>query len=106
MLASEWLAAIQVAAERYFPGKALHFQVIRGTRVKVRIEIGEETFADLFFREETQRIDYTLIVANVRRYGMDNLAGWHEHPVSAPKAHIPIGEPTPDEALFRLKENL
>ena len=75
MKASEWLSAVEAACELLFPGKPFRQEVTRGTRVKARIEIGPHMFADLFFREETGRIDYALIVRGQRKYGMDNLGG-------------------------------
>ena len=49
MTASEWLAAVQAAMKRYFPDSSFHTQIVRGTRVKVRIEISDTVIADLFF---------------------------------------------------------
>ena len=104
MMAYKWLAAVKEAAKRYFPDKPTNTQIIRRTRVKIRIEIGEDIFADLFFREETERCDYTLIVAGKRYYGLDNLGGWHEHPIGTPESHNPINQPTPGEAISRLRK--
>ena len=103
MKSSDWLTAVQVAADKYFLNSPFHIEVIRGTRVKIRIEIGNEIFADLFFREETGRIDYTLIFEGRRFYGMDNLGGWHEHPVGMPETHRSIEEPNPEEAIRNLR---
>ncbi len=103
MKAAQWLTQVKAGANQYFPDIPLHAQVLRETRVKVHIEIGADTFADLFFREETGRADYTLIVCAKRRYGLDNLGGWHEHPLSAPESHVPIKAPSPEEALRRLR---
>ena len=58
MKAPEWLTAVEAARRLLFPGKSFRQEVTRGTRVKARIEIGPHMFADLFFREETGRIDY------------------------------------------------
>ena len=102
MKASEWLSAVEAACHLLFPGKPFRQGATRGTRVKVRIEIGPEMFADLFFREETGRVDYALIVRGQRRYGLDNLGGWHEHPLGDPDSHVPIETPSPEEALRRL----
>ena len=102
MKASEWLNAVEAACQLLFPGKPFRQEVTRGTRVKARIEIGPDMFVDLFFREETGRIDYALIVRGQRRYGMDNLGGWHEHPMDNPDSYLPIDTPSPSEALRRL----
>lgn len=104
MIVSDWLDAARIAAQQFFPNCLYYEQIIRASRVKVRIEIGENIFADLFFREETGRIDYTLIASGERRYGMDNLGGWHEHPLDQPNSHRPVEEPTPGEALRLLRK--
>ncbi len=104
MNASEWLTKVRAAAEHTFPNLPLNVQIIRETRIKVGIKTGNDVFADLFFREETNRYDYSLIVADVRKFGLDNLGGWHKDPFDAPNSHIPINEPTPEEALHMLSE--
>jgi hypothetical protein len=103
MYAAQWLQAVQSSVQRHFPTARVHVQILRQTRVKVRIEISEHAFIDLFFREETGRVDYSLIMNSARCYGLDNLGGWHEHPVSQPDMHQPISAPTPEEALFRVR---
>lgn len=102
MKASEWLRAVAAACEQYFPEKLRRQEMLRETRVKVRIEIDPIMFADLFFREETGRTDYALIVSGQRQYGLDNLGGWHEHPIGKPDAHVPIDPPSPDDAIRQL----
>jgi hypothetical protein len=44
----------------------LRYEITRQTRVKARLEIDPSMLADFFFREETGRIDYALIVTGVR----------------------------------------
>jgi hypothetical protein len=34
-----------------------------------------------------------------RIYGVDNLGGWHEHPLDRPEEHRPCAEPTLDSFL-------
>ncbi len=103
MKALHWLSQVKAGVSQYFPNSRLRVQVLRETRVKVHVKIGENAFADLYFREETDRMDYTLIVGEKRRYGLDNLGGWHEHPLNAPESHTPIQAPSPMEALQRLR---
>jgi len=102
--AAEWLAAVQEAASQHLPHSIIRSEVLRKTRVKVRIDISEDVFADLFFREETGRIDYTLVVLGLRYYGIDNLGDWHEHPVGQPHLHVPVSPLTPAAAIQRLSK--
>lgn len=99
MKASEWLRAVDAACEKHFPDKPRRQEMLRETRVKVRVEIDPTMFADFFFREETGRTDYALIVSGQRKFGLDNLGGWHEHPLGNPNTHVPIDPPSPEEAL-------
>lgn len=66
----------------------LRQEVIGGTRVKERNEIGPTTVADLLFLEETGPIDYAWFVDGKRRFGLDNLRGRHEHLLDNPSAHV------------------
>jgi len=74
--------------------------------LKARIGLGKAKYVDVFFREETQRIDYALIVADTRVFGLDNLKGWHCHPFGNPDQHILCAEPTPEEALKQIRQVL
>lgn len=49
MEVSEWVGAVEAGCKRYFAGKPVRKQIMRGTRGKIRIEIGPDVFADLFF---------------------------------------------------------
>lgn len=102
--ADEWLTQVSIAVQQHFPQARLDADVVRFTRVTVRVVIDEDRFADLFFREETERTDYALIVNGKRAFGLDNLGGWHEHPLNDPEGHVPCAEPTPAEAVRRLRE--
>ena len=104
LTADDWLGQVRVAVQCYFPDAPVQVEVVRHTRVTVRVEIGRERFADLFFREETERTDYALIVDGKRVFGIDNLGGWHEHPLSDAGIHRPCPAPTPMEAMQRLRE--
>ena len=106
MKALDWMALVEAAIDRHCPGVPYHRHLIRGTRAKLRIDISQTVLADLFYREETGRTDYTLIVENRRYYGIDNLGGWHEHPVDDPNTHGPIRPLSPDEAIALLSEAL
>lgn len=94
------------AAQTVFPQASVQVSIIRATRLKTRIELGASRYVDVFFREETQRIDYALIVAGTRVFGLDNLKGWHYHPLGDTDQHIPCPEPTPEEALKQIRQTL
>lgn len=101
---ADFLQALREATSELFPLAILTVSIVRFTRLKARIEIDAESFIDVFFREETQRVDFALIIAGKRLFGIDNLDGWHYHPLDEPTQHIPCPEPTMREALGRVKE--
>jgi len=92
------------AAKELFPQARLQISITRITRLKARLNLSADRYVDIFFREETQRVDYALIVSGERVFGLDNLGGWHCHPFGATEQHIPCAEPTPEEALKRIKQ--
>jgi hypothetical protein len=104
LTADEWLAEVQKAITQYFPNIEPRIELVRHTRITIRFELNDATFVALFFREETERVDYALIVNDQRVFGIDNLDGWHIHPLGNPDAHEPCDEMTPTEAMRRLRE--
>lgn len=97
---------LRQAAQVVFPQASVQVSIVRATRLKARIELSASKYVDVFFREETQRFDYALIVAGTRVFGLDNLKGWHCHPFENPNQHIPCAEPTPEEALKQIRHVL
>jgi len=87
-----------------FPKIEPRIEIVRHTRVTIRFDLNDVTVVALFFREETERVDYALIVSDQRVFGIDNLDGWHIHPLGNPEAHESCDEMTPLEAIRRLRE--
>ena len=104
LLAAEFVQATQAAATRLFLHARIDVSILRQTRVNIRIELNAERFIDIFFREETGRTDFALIVGGQRIFGLDNLGGWHRHSFDDPTQHIPCAEPTPEDALRQIKQ--
>jgi hypothetical protein len=104
LTADEWLSEVRKAITQYFPNIEPRIEIIRHTRITIRFELNDVTFVALFFREETERVDYALIVSDQRVFGIDNLGGWHIHPLGNPEAHEQCDEMTPAEAMRRLHE--
>ena len=55
--------------------------------VKLRIDLSENRFVDVFFNARNRRVDLTVIDRGRRLLGYDNLGGWHRHPPEAPDRH-------------------
>ena len=62
--------------------------------MKLRVELNQHRFVDVFFNARNQRIDLTVIDRGQRLLGYDNLGGWHRHPPEAPDRHEPCDEPS------------
>ena len=54
-------------------------------------------------RGTKKRIDFALIKATERIFGIDNLNGWHRHPFGGVKQHEAIEEPTLEEVFSEIK---
>lgn len=98
-----FLDEVRTAALLAFPKAAFDYTIVRLTHLRFRITISEETFVDIYFNEETQRTDYALIHKGERVYGVDNLKGWHYHPLQAVEQHLPCPEPSVREVFEKMK---
>ena len=98
-----FLDEVRRAAQSAFPKAAFDYTIVRLTHLSLRITINKETFVDVYFNEETQRTDYALIYKGERIYGVDNLKGWHCHPVQAVEQHLPCPEPSVQEVFEKMK---
>jgi hypothetical protein len=61
--------------------------------VKLRVDLNEDRFIDVFFNSRSQRLDLAVIEHGRRLFGYDNLGGWHCHPPDSPDRHEPCAEP-------------
>ena len=62
--------------------------------IKLRVDLDEHRFIDVFFNERNRRTDLALIERGRRVFGYDNLGNWHRHPLEAPERHEACEEPT------------
>jgi hypothetical protein len=87
---AEFRAAVAAA----LPGATVE----RGARtiiaVKLRVDLDENQFIDVFFNARNGRADFALVKGGRRVFGYDNLGGWHRHPPEAPDRHDPCPEPS------------
>lgn len=73
-------------------------------RLKARVRISLAMFIDIFYAMRTGKISIALVLEGKRVFGIDNLGGWHVHPVGENQAHHRIEEPSLEEALRRCVE--
>jgi hypothetical protein len=96
----EFEATFRAAVESALPSATVECAARTLIVVKLRVDLRENSFIDVFFNARNQRCDLTLIDRGERRLGYDNLGGWHRHPPEAPDRHEDC--PQPDiEAFIR-----
>jgi hypothetical protein len=94
---------VRQAAADIFPKAVLSITERGRYRLKIRIELNDQTFIDIFYNPKNDRTDVALIRANQRLFGYDNLGGWHCNPVENPKTHIPCDEPFFDQVFQEMQ---
>jgi hypothetical protein len=62
--------------------------------IKLRVDVDEHRFIDVFFNSRNQRVDLSVIQRGQRIFGYDNLGGWHRHPRGAPEQHEACAQPS------------
>ncbi len=83
-----------------FPPCAIEVTEQNSFRLKARITIRLAVFIDVFYSARTRRTSIAVIREGKRAFGVDNLGGWHVHPVGENHVHLAIEEPAPED-LFR-----
>jgi len=78
----------------FFPIARLETVYSRFDRSSLRLVIDAELFIDIYFNADNGRFDFTLIRANKRIFGYDNLKNWHYHPVEQPDLLIDCDPPS------------
>ena len=73
-------------------------------RLKMRIELSQEVFIDIFYNPQNGRTAFSLVHSGQRIFGYDNLGGWHCHPVEAPDTHLPCDEPQPQQVFQEMRD--
>ena len=91
--------AFRAAVAAVFPSAAVEVVARTIIVVKLRIELDEDRFIDVFFNSRNGRADLTLMDSGRRAFGYDNLGGWHCHPPDAPDRHDACAEPDIEDFL-------
>jgi hypothetical protein len=67
---------------------------LNALRCKVRVHIAVSVFIDIFYAARTQKASFAVVRKGKRAFGIDNLDGWHSHPLGKPEDHVGIAEPS------------
>ena len=61
--------------------------------VKLRVDVDDARFIDVFFNQLNRRTDLSVIEGGRRVFGYDNLGDWYRHEFAAPDRHEACAEP-------------
>ena len=100
----EFQDRIQELADIHFPDANLRTREYSKFRIKLRLIFSVDFFVEVFYAPQTAKVSFTLIKDEERIFGIDNLGGWHRHPVKNPSNHIDISEPKFKEIFEWLKK--
>jgi hypothetical protein len=89
---NEFYHEVQKLAKEYLPAAKIETREINPFRLKMRLVLSPALFIDIFYGAGKRRIDFALIKERKRIFGIDNLAGWHKHPVGEPDRHESVKE--------------
>lgn len=99
----EFRARIRELSEIHFPDADLQTRDYSKFRIKLRLVFSVNFFVEVFYAPQTAKVSFTLINDKERIFGIDNLGGWHRHPMEDPSNHLNISEPKLDEIFESLK---
>jgi hypothetical protein len=86
-------AAFRAAVAAALPSATVEVVARTIIVIKLRVDLDEDRFIDVFFNSRNRRADLTLIENGRRVFGYDNLGDWHCHPPEAPERHDACAEP-------------
>jgi hypothetical protein len=89
----EFLKEVRLNKDRLLPTSKLMIIRERMNFLKLRLELDENVFLDIYFNAENGRKDFALISGEKRIFGYDNLKEWHLHPFDHPEDHVECEEP-------------
>ncbi|MFB6290333.1 MAG: hypothetical protein ABEJ25_01210 [Candidatus Bipolaricaulia bacterium] len=88
----------------HFPAANLQTREYSKFRIKLRLVFSVGFFLEVFYAPQTDKVSFTLIDDGKRIFGIDNLGGWHRHPLENPSTHVDISEQK-FEKIFEFVKN-
>ncbi len=99
----KFIDQLKLAMARFTPHLTLKIIEENPHRLKGRIKLASGRNVDVFYGSKKGRIDFALIDGNQRIWGVDNLGGWHFHPIGNEKEHIKAKYTTVYQIVRELK---
>lgn len=84
----EFICQLELAITRILPNHAFKIVELNPHRFKGRIALAPGMNVDIFYGCKNGRVDLALINEDKRIWGIDNLGGWHIHPLWNEEEHI------------------
>ena len=99
----EFRDKVQELADIYLPHANIQTKEYSKFRLKLRLSLSVDFFIEVFYSPRTDKVSFTLIVDGKRIFGIDNLGGWHRHPIENPSTHVGITEPKLEKIFESIK---
>lgn len=99
----EFIEQLKLSLTRVIPPFPLKVVELNPHRFKGRITLASGRNVDIFYGCKKGRIDFALIDKNERIWGIDNLGGWHLHPLWNEKEHIKVEYTSVEQIVRELK---
>lgn len=99
----EFIGQLKLAITKVLPHHTLKIVELNPHRFKGRITLTSGKKIDIFYGCKKGRIDFALIDENKRIWGVDNLGGWHLHPLCDEKEHTKAEYTSVEQIVRELK---
>ncbi len=99
----EFIEQLKLSITSFIPHLTLKIIEENPHRFKGRIKLASGRNVDVFYGSKKGRIDFALIEENQRIWGVDNLGGWHFHPIGNEREHIKAKYTNVDQIVRELK---
>ena len=99
----KFLEKTKELSEIHFPDAKIQIREYSKFRLKLRLVFSVDFFVEVFYAPQTSRTSFAMINDEKRIFGIDNLGGWHRHPLEDPAKHITISKPNMDEIFNSLR---
>lgn len=99
-----FVSKVKKTCKKYFPSGIVVISLRRANQLKMRIHIEKKFIIDIYYNSYNERTDFSLVEADQRIFGYDNLGGWHYHPTEDIQKHVPCDKPEIDTIFKKIQE--
>lgn len=99
-----FLEKIKASLKRYFSNYKIEFLIKTPRSLKANIFLESNLFIAVRYNARNKRMDFALILDDLRIFGYDNLKEWHYHPFGRESDHIPCEKPSIEKIIYEINE--